>query len=123
MHLSQTVKPLLCVLFLVPALALAEPKPAQEPRSAVALMEEGTHYLKAKDFPRALSVLQRCVALYPKYADCHLKLGSTYAYLDEFDKGAEQYREFLKLDPDSPHASKVRDILKAYEQKKREERR
>lgn len=123
MHLSRIVKPLLCALFLVPAIALAGPKPASEPRSAVALLEEGIHLLKAKDYERALTVLQRCVALDPKLADCHLKLGSAYAYLMEFDKAAEQYREFLKLDPDSPYASRVQDILKAYEQKKREEQR
>jgi Flp pilus assembly protein TadD len=137
MHLPRFVKQLLCMLLLVPAAALAGHKPAKghkdakpaqsqdskpaqdkDSKSAKALLEEGSKYMKARRFPQALNALRRCTSVDPKLADCHLKLGAVYGSTGEYDLGAQQYREFLKLAPNSPMAPKVRGILADYEKEK-----
>ena len=48
-------------------------------------------------------------------AECHLALGSTYARLREPEKGAQHYREFLRLAPTHDRAEEVRRLLQDYE--------
>ncbi|HEY8210495.1 MAG TPA: hypothetical protein VIG99_23595 [Myxococcaceae bacterium] len=55
--------------------------------------------------------LLRCLQANPRLAEGHLLLGSVYAKKLEPSKGAEHYREFLRLAPEHHQAEKVRQIL------------
>ncbi len=91
-----------------------EPKPpAVEP--SVALLEEGKRLFKDKQYPAAKTQLDKCIKVKPSNYDCHKLLGTTWAKLNEPDKGAREYKEFVRLaPPDHPDLDKVKAILDAY---------
>jgi pSer/pThr/pTyr-binding forkhead associated (FHA) protein len=95
------------------------PKPVEPPRPVVepslALFEEGKRLFKEKQFPAAKTQFEKCIKVKPSNADCHKFLGTTWAKLNEPDKGAREYKEFVRLaPPDHPDLDKVRAILDAY---------
>ena len=72
--------------------------------------------MRDKQYPAAKSKLEGCVKANPKNADCHKLLGTAWAKLGEPDKGAREYKEFLRLaPPDHPDLDKVKTIINQYE--------
>jgi ABC transport system ATP-binding/permease protein len=96
--------------------------PPEPPKQAVdpsgALFEEGKKLFKDKQFPAAKTRLENCIRLSPKNSDCHKLLGTVWAKLNEPDKGAREYREFLRYaPPDHPDIDKVKAILETFDSK------
>ena len=90
------------------------PKPAQD--TSAALLEEGKRLMRDKQYPAAKVQLERCIRATPKNADCHKLLGTAWAKLNDSEKGAREYREFIRLaPPDHPDIDKVKAILSAFE--------
>ncbi len=93
------------------------PKPAVDPVAAI--FEEGKRLFKDKQYPASRTQLDKCIKAAPKNADCHKLLGTVWAKLDQPDKGAKEYKEFLRLaPPDHPDIDKVRAILDNFEKNK-----
>ncbi|HEY8209753.1 MAG TPA: FHA domain-containing protein, partial [Myxococcaceae bacterium] len=92
-------------------------KAAEQARLEEALkdLEEGKLLLKKKQYKEAQTFFTRCLELDRNSAECHLALGSTYARLRDPEKGAQHYREFLRLAPDHERSPEVRRLLQDYE--------
>jgi Tfp pilus assembly protein PilF len=73
--------------------------------------------MRDKQLGPARAKLEACVKAAPKNADCHRLLGTVFAKQGELEKGAKEYREFLKLAPaDHPEYERVKKILDEYQQ-------
>jgi serine/threonine protein kinase/Flp pilus assembly protein TadD len=91
--------------------------PGAEP--ALALVADARGAMKARDFERAIWLLNRCTQLAPQLPDCHLLLGSAWAHvggrdLDQtsMERARRSYERFLQLaPPNNPAALKVRRML------------
>jgi len=80
--------------------------------------EDGRLLLKKRQYKEAQVFFSKCLELDPKNAECHLALGSTYARLRDPEKGAQHYREFLRLAPTHAQADEVRRLLQEYEEQR-----
>jgi tetratricopeptide (TPR) repeat protein len=104
------------------------PKPPEPPRptpaenkaaEVAALIDEAKALMKDKQFPTARSKLDKCVKLSPKNADCHKLLGTAWAKQGDSEKGAKEYREFIKYaPPDHPDIDRVKAILDSFDHPK-----
>lgn len=83
------------------------------------LLAEASQLINGKQYGEALSLLDACIRLDPTNADCYLRRGVAHAGLGNLSAGAESYRRFVKLAPNHPQASKVRQMVEAYDAKKR----
>jgi tetratricopeptide (TPR) repeat protein len=92
--------------------AAAEQARAEE---AQKLFEDGKLLLKKRQYKEAQVFFSKCLDLDRTNAECHLALGSTYARLREPEKGAQHYREFLRLAPSHERAPEVQKLLQDYE--------
>jgi hypothetical protein len=45
-----------------------------------------------------------------------MMLGSTYALLKDFERGAYHYRKFVEMSPDDSNADRVRLLLQKYDE-------
>lgn len=88
------------------------PPPSEEARS---YYEDGTALFKKKQYREAQTLFTRCLEVDPKFARCHMMLGSTDAKLRDVESGAKHYRLFVKLAPDDPEAPRVRALLEQYD--------
>lgn len=107
--------------WLLPGEALAAAptsKPKQDTKQARALLEKAQRLIKGKQFAEAAELTQRCIEVASEYPDCHLKHGTVMARLGRVAEGAKHYRRFVELAPDAPEASKVREMLKQYDEKR-----
>ena len=82
------------------------------------LFEEGKQLLKVRQYQAAQGAFLRCLEVDQGNGECHLALGSTYARLRQPEKGAQHYREFLRLAPDHDRAPEVTRLLQEYEAQK-----
>jgi ABC transport system ATP-binding/permease protein len=82
-------------------------------RGAV-LYEEGVALIGDADYVGALGKLSLALDLDPKLADAHKAMGVCYAHLQEADKGAYHYEQYLKLNPGAEDAAQVRRMLADY---------
>lgn len=107
----------------------AKAKPQKEPekapavspadlKQARALLDKAKPLIKSKQFDEASKLTQRCVELAPEYAECHLRHGVVLVMQGDVDAAANHYRRFVALDPDSPEASKVRALLRQYDEQR-----
>jgi Flp pilus assembly protein TadD len=87
-------------------------------KDASAAYEKGRKLVSARKYDQAIVMADKCLALAPTKAECHLLAGASYASLNQVEKGAQHYREFLKLAPNHKKASSVRAILEAYDKEK-----
>ncbi len=105
---------------LTAALTEARAKPraveptARSSASADALLEEARAHNKSKEYGKARGMLEKCIKLEPKNAECWKLLGVVYTGLGDGAQGAKAYEKFLQLAPEHPQADKVRHILEAY---------
>ncbi|WP_224245347.1 FHA domain-containing protein [Hyalangium gracile] len=79
---------------------------------------EAATALRGKQYDAALNRALRCVELAPDKAECQMVLGAAYAGVSKWDMAARHYREFLKLAPNHPNATKVRQSVENYEKTK-----
>ncbi len=73
-----------------------------------------------KNYLEALQLAKQCARLAPSNPDCQLMLGATEARLGNIDRGAEHYRKFLQLAPET-HKSRegVQKLLNDYDKIKK----
>ena len=79
------------------------------------LFEEGKLLLGKRQYQDALPFFLKCVELDKNNAECHLALGAVYARLRQPEKGADQYREFLRLAPGHERAEEIRKLLEDFD--------
>jgi pSer/pThr/pTyr-binding forkhead associated (FHA) protein len=91
------------------------PPPEEQAKTAY---EDALNLFRARQQREALILAKKCIELTPKDPKCHKLLGAIYATLQQMDLAADHYREFLKLAPTDPSASKVQEILNNYEKQK-----
>ncbi len=94
------------------------PRPTESVGESARLLTEATQLIKARAYQEAVTILEKCLKIDVGNADCHLRLGVAYAGQGNIDKGAEQYRQFVKLAPNHAQAPKVKEMLDAYDAKK-----
>jgi len=80
-------------------------------RRAAALYEEGVSLIGDADYVGALGKLSKALEIDPSFADAHKAMGVCYAHLQEADKGAYHYEQYLKLNPGADDAAQVRRML------------
>ncbi len=91
--------------------------PSPEEQAAVAY-EDGHKLVRAKQFPEAVILAEKCLSLDPKKAECHLIAASAYARLSQLEKAAQHYRDFLKLAPNHEAAPRVTKLLEDFDNNK-----
>jgi serine/threonine-protein kinase len=80
------------------------------------LFDEAKALLKSRQYPDAKTRLVKCISLEPGNFQCHKLLGTVWAKMGEGEKGAREYRVFLKLaPPDHPDIDKVKKLLESFE--------
>jgi pSer/pThr/pTyr-binding forkhead associated (FHA) protein len=79
-----------------------------------ALYEQGVELISDADYVGALGKLSMALDLDPTLADAHKAMGVCYAHLQEADKGAYHYEQYLKLKPRADDAAQVRRMLADY---------
>ncbi len=75
---------------------------------------EGNKLLMKNRIAEAIANYQKAIKLKPKLATAHRSLGVAYTKIGQVDKAAKEYETYLKLQPDSPDANQVRQILEQY---------
>jgi len=90
--------------------------PEQDTKQARALLEKAKPLIKRKQFAEAARLTRRCVEVASGYPECHLRHGTVLAMQGNADEGAKHYRRFVELAPDAPEASKVRALLRQYDE-------
>jgi pSer/pThr/pTyr-binding forkhead associated (FHA) protein/TolA-binding protein len=99
----------------------AEEAPAPTPKvdkhaKAVQTYQDALALMSSKDYRGAVVKLQKALTFDSGMADAHKAIGICYAKLNEPDKGAVHYEQYIKLKPNAPDAATVRAMLKAYYQ-------
>jgi tetratricopeptide (TPR) repeat protein len=85
---------------------------AGERVEAAQLLTDGLAAARARDFVRAVALLERCVVVSPATAACYRVLGSTWAEQGDEAKSRAYYERFLELaSPDDEDVPKVRALL------------
>ena len=79
------------------------------------LVERGKRLVINGDFARAEKDLRDCLRLDPNQPDCHRNLGVLYAQQDQTASAIKHYRRYIELRPDAGDASRVREILRKFE--------
>jgi hypothetical protein len=79
-----------------------------------ALYEQGVALIGDADYVGALGKLSMALDVDPTLADAHKAMGVCYAHLQEADKGAYHYEQYLKLKPRADDAAQVRRMLADY---------
>jgi pSer/pThr/pTyr-binding forkhead associated (FHA) protein len=96
--------------------AAEEPEDRQTSRQgrSTQLYEEGVALISDADYVAALAKLQKALEIEPSMAEAHKAMGVCYAHLQEADKGAFHYEQYLKLNPGAEDAPEVRRMLADY---------
>lgn len=77
--------------------------PNYAPAVAGLAQVEGFYYRNydtaSSHFQRAQELARRAISLDPELGDAHIALGDTYGYVYDYARGAEEYREAIRRDP------------------------
>jgi ABC transport system ATP-binding/permease protein len=84
-------------------------------KDAESLYNEGKAALTGGDLQGAINHFGECVQIDANYARCYRALGIAYAKSGNGAKAARYYKQYLKVAPDAPDASQVRQLLEQYE--------
>ena len=71
----------------------------------------GCLFVELGDTELAISAFQGAIAYHPDYADVHYHLGTLLWKQDRKEEALKHLRTFLRLQPDSPWAENVREIV------------
>ncbi len=94
--------------------APAAPAAVDRRAQAASDYEAGVEAVNEGDLRGAVAALQRAVQEAPGMADAHKALGICYAKLQEPEKAAPQYKQYLRLKPNAADAPTIRKILSDY---------
>src|SRR5438128_704378 len=70
-------------------------------RNPLKFMESGKKYLAQHEYQEAIIQLRNAVQLNPRLAEAHYLLGIAYASIGQLQNAAPEFREAVKLQPDS----------------------
>lgn len=83
-----------------------------DPANANIITDQGIMFRKLGMFDRAIANFQKARQLDPKHTQCLYNLGIVYAAdLKQADKAIAAWNDYLKLDPNSPQAQQVKQML------------
>ena len=86
------------------------PGPEAEEEAKLALAD-AAKLIRKQQYDAAATRASRCLELTPNNAECHLLVGASYAYRDQWSEAVPYYKRFLELAPDHKLAPKVRQDL------------
>jgi tetratricopeptide (TPR) repeat protein len=72
---------------------------SSQERSANEYLKEGTEYLSARRYDKAIDSLKQALALNPNLAPAYLNLGSAYMQLGSYPDAAESIRRAIAINP------------------------
>jgi tetratricopeptide (TPR) repeat protein len=75
-----------------------------DPHRAAKDNEVGLFYFKRKNYRAALARFQEALEYKPNDAEVNFRIAECYEKLDDPDKAAKHYKEYLKILPDGPLA-------------------
>ena len=78
--------------------------PAPAAAEAQRAFDEGTRYMKAKQYAEAVAAFQRAVKVRPDFAEAHSNLGYSLRNTGKIDQAIAAYREAIRLKPDLAEA-------------------
>lgn len=84
------------------ALGAGSPSPSRPPAPAqprASNYELAVNAIKARDYPRALGLLQKVVRAEPRNADAWNWMGFSHRSLRQFDQALAAYQKALEIDP------------------------
>ncbi len=92
--------------------AMLSGPPGSRAANVLALYNDATALVRERQFPAAAAKLDQCIKLMPKYPDCHKLRGIVWGRLGEPQRGAGEFREFLKYAPPGyPDIESTRRLL------------
>lgn len=91
-------------------MSLAQPTAADR-KKADALYQEALEAYQRWDLEEALKHLQAAVKLAPNRAEYHLSLAQALARAGDFDRALRALANYLRLEPNSPVASRVEQLF------------
>ena len=71
----------------------------KEPQNAQALIALGNLYFDANQYPKAIDVYLRALAIDPKNPDVRTDLGIMYRAVNDYDRAVREFREAARLNP------------------------
>ncbi len=71
----------------------------KDPRNGQALINLGNLYFDANQYPKAIEVYLRALAVDPKNPDVRTDLGIMYRAVNDYDRAVQQFREAARLSP------------------------
>lgn len=77
---------------------------AQAPESAIKRYQKGMSLKRTGAVNQAIAEMKAAVGLYPKYMEAHYALGWLYRQVGASDKAVEEFREVIRIAPQSPEA-------------------
>lgn len=105
-----------------PASRAAAPKQAADENQARQLVNDGNQKLIAQDFPGALSLFQKALALKPSkpvLAMIYRSMGIAYTRQGNIEEGARYYRLYLPLCSDPAEKAQLQKVLDDYDARRR----
>jgi pSer/pThr/pTyr-binding forkhead associated (FHA) protein/tetratricopeptide (TPR) repeat protein len=84
------------------------------------LYSDGVTLARKQQYAEAEYMLKKCIAVEPTYASCYKILGATVAKRSKPEDAVKHYREFLRLAPNDPSATQIRQIVADYEKQKQQ---
>ncbi len=91
-------------------MSLAQPSAADR-KKADALYQEALNAYQRWDIEEALKQFQAAVKLAPNRAEYHLSLAQALARAGDFDRALRALANYLRLEPNSPVASRVEQLF------------
>jgi YHS domain-containing protein len=98
----------------VPKAAPADPTAAE----AKASYDLGNRYLAEGKVAEAVEAFKTATAIEPRYAEAYAALGVAYKKQDNDKLAAEAFMTYLKLAPSGSEATRVRRMIRAYDEMK-----
>jgi tetratricopeptide (TPR) repeat protein len=92
---------------------------ALEPRNVNVLVDQGTCYRGIGKFDRAAEQYRKALKIDPNFPNAHRNLAIVLAYdLGKAKEGIKELETYLALDPNTPDAAELRQMIKELSAKK-----
>ena len=86
---------------------------SKRPNSVTDHIGKGRTFYRQGNYEKAVEMYEKAVILDPSNADAYLQLGIIYDdNIKDEERAVEYYRRYLRLDPDSDKAQRVREWLR-----------
>jgi TolA-binding protein len=79
----------------------------------------GELFFSSRQMEEAAKYFELAKNINPEWSEPYLKLGYTYSNLTHYEKAIQNFTKFLDLEPDSPQASEIRNIIDTLEKLKK----